>query len=439
MLTFKRLLFVLCISMWMMIACQADGTPLPTAAVTEAALVTTDTREPTDIPATKSATRTPTAEPSATALPTATDTATPTIIPSATDTPVPTTLPTATTDPSPPEAINELAGAELPAGFSLIKFASVYRPTSLAFDEQGRLFVTLTDGTVHMLVDNDQDGRADKDTVFATGFLLPLGITFQPQTGDAYVSSTDRITRVRDIDGDGVADEYVRLVDDLPTGLHQNNTPRFGPDGWLYMGVGSTCDACEEADERSATIMRFDPHTAEAEIVARGLRNPYDVAFHPVTGALFATSNGRDDLGDDSPPEELNHIMMGHDYGWPDCWGNLEGPGCAGTTPAISFFRAHSSANSLVFYTGEQFPAAYQNELFVTIWGTWLISGVQAGIQRVSLTHAGDSYTAVNDWFLKVPQGVMPLGIAVGPDGALYFGDYIGEAIYRVSYGYPSP
>ncbi|MCB0037995.1 MAG: PQQ-dependent sugar dehydrogenase, partial [Anaerolineales bacterium] len=378
-----------------------------------------------------------TAEPSSTVSPTAMTTTTPTITPTTTS--GSTIPPTATTDPSPPETVNEMAGAELPAGFSLIKFATVYRRTSLAFDEQGRLFATSADGTVHLLTDSDQDGRADKDTVFAKGFLLPLGITFQSQTGDAYVSSTGRITRVRDNDGDDIADEYVRLVSDLPTGLHQNNTPHFGPDGWLYMGVGSTCDACTETDERSATIMRFDPATGAAEVVASGLRNPYDVAFHPVTGALFATSNGRDDLGDDIPQEELNHIVMGHDYGWPDCWDNLEGPDCDGTTAAVAFFRAHSSANSLAFYTGGPFPAGYQNELFVTIWGTWLISGVQAGIQRVSLTPAGESYTAVTDWFLKVPQGVMPLGMAVGPDGALYFGDYIGEAIYRISYGSPSP
>lgn len=423
-------LFILLLCPTACIVSPAAETPLPAA--TNIVLATAGARD----------TESPTA-----ALPTATLTSTPTSTEVPIQTPdftvTPSLTPTfsVTAAPTPdlplPEIIIELPGIELPPGFSIIKFAQVNRPTSLAFDAQGRLFVTVTDGTVRIFTDSDEDGRADQETQFAHGFATPLGIAFHPQTGDAYISSTGRLTIARDIDGDGVADEYERFVADLPTGLHQNNTPRFGPDGWLYMGVGSTCDACEEVDERSATIMRFDPQTAAQEIIASGLRNPYDVAFHPESGALFATSNGRDDLGPDQPPEELNHIMMGHDYGWPDCWGNLEGPDCTGTTAAVAFFRAHSSANSLTFYTAAQFPAAYQNDLFVTIWGTWLISGVQAGIQQVELTPEGETYTAETTWFAKVPDGVMPLGLALGPDGALYWGDYIGAAIYRVSYGLP--
>ncbi|MFZ1399139.1 MAG: PQQ-dependent sugar dehydrogenase, partial [Candidatus Promineifilaceae bacterium] len=287
----------------------------------------------------------------------------PTTAPTATETnpPEPTATAMATavpTDPGP--ALNgfaELPGATVPPGFSFIKFADLFRPTSFTFDDAGRLFVTSFDGTVHILQDVDGDGRSDSDTQFASGYRTALGITRRPGTTDFYLSSTGKITLLRDDDGDDVAEVQETVVSDLPFGLHQNDNLKFGPDGWLYLGIGSTCDACAEADSRSATLMRFNVDTGESEIVATGLRNPYDLAFHPVTGDLFATDNGRDDLGLDSPFEELNQIVPGGDYGWPSCWNAGEGSNCAGTETAVAIFAPHSSANGLDFYSGSQFPA----------------------------------------------------------------------------------
>jgi len=352
-------------------------------------------------------------------------------VPQSTATESPTLVPTI------PASVIELEGAEVQTGFSLIKFAEVYRPTAFAFDAQGRLYVTSVDSNIYVLSDDNKDGRADSQTIFASGYYLPLGITVRIQTGEVYVSHQGHITVLTDTDNDGKADEKRILVDSLPFDLHQNDNLKFGPDGWLYMGLGSTCNACSDIDPRSASILRFSVDTGESEVYATGMRNPYDLAFHPVTGELFATDNGRDDLGMDSPFEELNLIVQNGDYGYPYCWNEQDQPGCENTIPAVAFFESHSSADGLDFYNGDRFPAEYKGNAFVSIFGSWLKPNVQTGIQRVILTPNGDSYTGQTEWFIRFPQGVMPLPLLFGPDGALYVGDYINSVIYRVSYGVP--
>jgi putative membrane-bound dehydrogenase-like protein len=356
-----------------------------------------------------------------------------------TDTPVPqltaTTLPPVS--PTVPASVIELEGAELLPGFSIIKFTEVYRPTAFTFDQQGQLYVTSTDSKIYLIQDLNQDGKADSQSLFAAGYYLPLGITIHPTTGDVYVSHQGGISVLSDTDGDGRADTNKVLVNNLPTDLHQNDNLKFGPDGWLYMGLGSTCDACTDADPRSATILRFNVETGASEVFATGMRNPYDIAFHPITGDLFATDNGRDDLGMDVPFEELNHIIQDGNYGFPNCWNEQDQPGCENTIPAVAFFESHSSANGLDFYDGNRFPAEFRGNAFVSIFGSWLKPGVQTGIQRVILTPKGETYTGDNSWFVQFPEGVMPLPLLFGPDEALYVGDYINNGIYRISYGIP--
>ncbi|RPJ27136.1 MAG: hypothetical protein EHM33_09075 [Chloroflexi bacterium] len=359
------------------------------------------------------------------------------LFPTETPTPGPTATETPTLVPTLPASTVELEGAEIPPGFSLIKFADLYRPTAFAFDAAGRLYVASQDGNVYLLVDDNKDGRSDSRSTFASGYYFPLGVAVHTPSGDVYVSYQGAITVLSDTDGDGRSDNERILVDDLPFDKHQNDNLEFGPDGWLYMGLGSTCDACEDPDPRSATILRFHVGTGESEIYATGMRNPFDLAFHPETGGLFATDNGRDDLGLDTPFEELNHIVQGGDYGYPDCWNEQDAPGCENTIPAIAFFEAHSSANGVDFYNGETFPAEYRGNAFVSIFGSWLKPDVQTGIQRVILSPSGNTYTTETGWFIRFPTGVMPLPLLLGPDEALYVGDYINDAIYRLSYGIP--
>jgi glucose/arabinose dehydrogenase len=334
--------------------------------------------------------------------------------------------------------VREAREVELPEGFSVIKFADLQLPTSLAFDAQGRLFAASQLGTITMFSDTTGDGRADQRTLFADGFTIPTGLGHDPASGDLYVSSNTRITRLRDTDGDGSADLRDEFVTGLPVGLHQNNNIAFGRDGKLYIGIGSTCDVCVEKDARSATVMRFDLATGEGEIFATGLRNPFDLAFHPDHDALFATDNGRDDLGWGVPQEELNLVREGGDYGWPDCWDDLQGSGCAGTQPAIAFFEARSSVNSVSFYTGDRFPQEWRGNLFVAVFGSWVNPNVPRGIWRVVLTEDGaGGFSAETEWFGRWPLTSRLLGMAEGPDGALYVGDYQQGGIWRISYGVP--
>ena len=368
--------------------------------------------------------------PTTTSLP-STETALPQ--PTITELATETIVPTATV----PASTVELEGSEVPPGFSLIKFADLYRPTGFAFDRQGRLYVTSQDGNVYILQDEDQDSRADSRTTFATGYYFPLGVALHDSRGEVYVSYQGAITVLKDTNGDGRSDEERLLVEDLPFDKHQNDNLEFGPDGWLYIGVGSTCDACDDPDPRSASILRFNVETGESEIFATGMRNPFDIAFHPETGDLFATDNGRDDLGMEGPFEELNHVVQSGDYGYPNCWNEQDQHGCENTIPPIAVFESHSSANGVDIYNGEEFPAEYHGNAFVSIFGSWLKAGVQTGIQRVVLSPQGGAYHADASWFARFPSGVMPLPLVFGPDNAMYVGDYIGDAIYRISYGTP--
>jgi glucose/arabinose dehydrogenase len=260
-------------------------------------------------------------------------------------------------------------------------------PTSMAFDSRGRLFVGSLSGKIFILLDRNDDGRMDEVKTFATGVPQPLGLEFR-SNGDLYATSNvvngvGRIVRLRDLDGDDRADEQTIIVDNLPSqGEHQTDRLKFGPDGMLYFGQGSATDNGTPKSSRpadgplSATILRIDVDNPTINVVATGLRNPFGMAFHPDNGALFATDGGSGEIcqtgncGEDlAPPEEVNWVIPGGNYGFPQCEGTptADRPGCAGVRPPLIQYPRHLTPTSLAFYTGPQ-AGEFKNQLLLTLF-----------------------------------------------------------------------
>lgn len=321
----------------------------------------------------------------------------------------------------------------VPRGFvaeRLLPPQAIAHPTSLAFGPDGRLYVAQQEGTV---VSVDVRGAAATDVrEVARGFRVPLGILW---IGDAlYVSDDGTVWRLRLDVRQGVlrGDSREAIVRGIPTGQHQTDGMALGSDGFVYLGVGSTCNACAERDPRNGSIVRFRPEGGAVEVFAGGFRNPYDLAFHPRDGSLWATDNGRDDLGAE-PPDELNLVQQGRRYGWPDCYGRGRGSRCDGTVAAVLELESNSSSNGLAFYTGTSFPAEYRDNIFVAQWGSFRRTRGMKLVRVVAVKRDGRYAARAVDFATGVDA---PLDVVVGPhDGALYVADHGRGTLYRIRWG----
>lgn len=269
--------------------------------------------------------------------------------------------------------------------FAVSAFAG---PTAMAFDSRGRLFVSTLSGKILILLDNNDDGRLDQIKTYASGITQPLGIEFLAD-GDLFVTSNrfggaGRIMRLRDRDGDDIAEEITTIVDGLPSeGDHQTDRLKFGPDGLLYFGQGSATDngvpkPGRPADRQfNATILRIDIDNPVITQYASGLRNPFGMAFHPENGELFSTDGGSGEIcqlgncgGEDlAPLEEINWIVPSGNYGFPQCEGTptSERPGCQGVRGPVTQFPQHLTPTSIAFYTGPQ-AGEFRNQMLVTLF-----------------------------------------------------------------------
>ena len=305
------------------------------------------------------------------------------------------------------------------AGYAAERYATgLTRPTAMAFGPDGRLYVAQEAGQIVVV----GVGSA-KPRVLARGFHEPLGIAWSGPR--LFVSSRGRLDSLNLIGKELRARRT--LLKGLPNGRHQQDNVVVGGDGRLYLGSGSTCDVCKEKDARSATILSVLPNGRGLRIVAKGVRNPYGLAFQPGTGRLYATVNGRDDLGDSEPAELLVQVSQGRKFGWPSCWPSwarkrLAGTGCAGVTPPAAYLEPRSGAGGIAF-------ARDGRTAFVALWGQYF--GRKHGRTVVRLTFDAEGRVTGQQVFARGFDH--PLAVLVARDGALLVSDWGTGRIYRIA------
>jgi glucose/arabinose dehydrogenase len=338
-----------------------------------------------------------------------------------------------------------------PRGARLTLFAEgVTNARFLRFTAAGDLLVSQPrEGRVLLLErDRDGDGRADGRHVVLEGLDRPHGMDFHD--GWLYVAETDAVGRVRFDPATGRAEgTFARVVTGLPGGgNHWTRTLRFSPEGWMYVSIGSSCNVCVEQDPRRATIVRYRPDGSAAQIYATGLRNSVGFDWRPADGELYATDNGRDLLGDDFPPCELNRIVEGGFYGWPIAngdrvpdpdYGKRQEARIAASIPPVHSFRAHNAPLGIVFLRSDRAPAEYRGAAIVALHGSWNRTR-KDGYKVVSLHWGPDGRIEERDFmtgFLRpADEDVIgrPVDVAEGPDGAVYVSDDFAGAVYRIDW-----
>lgn len=341
----------------------------------------------------------------------------------------------------------------VPAGFRVGVFAEgVGNARMMVLADDGTVYITRPKtGDVVALRDADGDGRSDGMRTLVSGLPHVHGIALRG--GRLYLATPTQLFRA-DLQPDGTAGTPRLLSDNMPDGgQHPNRTLGFGPDGMLYISVGSTCNSCLEPNPENATMLRMSAEGGPRAIFAKGLRNTVGFAWHPTTGELWGMDNGRDEHGDDFPPEELNRIEESGDYGWPFCLADRKPdrqqfpnpPGgathekyCAPTKDPVLTYTAHSAPMAFVFYGGEQFPRSYNGDAFVALRGSWNRVPV-SGHKIVRVRFEEGRPVRIEDFMTGfLEQGgrarfARPAGLLVARDGSLLVSDDMNGVIYRVT------
>ncbi len=344
---------------------------------------------------------------------------------------------------------------KLPPGFSIALFSDqVPGARSMARSPKGILYVgTRGAGKVYALVDGNGDGRADEVHTVASGLNSPNGVAWKD--GALYVAEISRILRLDGIDG-RLKDppKPVVVTDAYPKETHHGwKFIRFGPDGKLYVPVGAPCNVCDPKEPIFSTITRISPEGGpqggKPEIFAGGIRNTVGFDWHPATGELWFTENGRDWMGDDGPPDELDHApKAGLHFGFPYCHGgNIPDPEfgkkrpCSEFVPPAILLGPHVAALGLRFYTGTMFPEPYRGQIFFAEHGSWNRSeplGYRVMMVRLEGNKAVSYEPFAEGWLAAGGDNWgRPVDVEVLPDGSMLVSDDAAGAIYRITYAPP--
>jgi glucose/arabinose dehydrogenase len=336
---------------------------------------------------------------------------------------------------------------KLPSGFEISIYASgVENARSMDLSPNGTLFVgTRSAGNVYAVVDRNGDFQADDVITLARGLNSPNGVAFRD--GALYVAEVSRVLRFDDIESRlGSSSQPVVVNDQFPKDdRHGWKFMRFGPDGLLYVPVGAPCNICERNPDRYAVIMRMRPDGTGLETFVRGIRNTVGFDWHPVTKELWFTDNGRDWMGDDQPPDELNHAPQpGMHFGFPYCHGgNIPDPDfgaehkCSEFIPPVQNLDPHVAALGMRFYTGTMFPESYRQQVFIAEHGSWNRTtpvGYRLTLVRLDHNRAVSYEPFAEGWLQNGRPWGRPVDVLVMPDGSLLVSDDRAGVIYRIRY-----
>ena len=337
---------------------------------------------------------------------------------------------------------------KLPEGFSITIFAkNLPNARTLAISESGVVYVgTRQQGDVYAVKDNDGDGFAEKRYVIARNLNMPNGVAYKDL--NLYVAEVSRIIRFNHIENHlDNPPEPIVIYDKLPSDKHHGwKYLRFGKDNRLYTAVGVPCNICLPEKDIYSSLVRLNKDGSGFEIIARGVRNTVGFDWQPGTNKLFFTDNGRDYMGDDLPPDELNKwTEKGQHFGYPFCHaGNVPDPELAGDIKCEQFiapewkFKAHIAPLGMRFYTGEQFPKRFKNQLFVAQHGSWNRSkphGYRIALVNFENGKPVSEQAFITGWLTKDDKVLgRPTDIQQLPDGSLLIADDTLGVIYRVTY-----
>ncbi len=346
--------------------------------------------------------------------------------------------------PPPPSPLQRIS---LPPGFQIEVYAArVPNARSLALGKNGTVFVgTRRAGKVYAVIDHDNDQRADEVVTLAEGLRMPNGVAFRQ--GALYVAEVHRVLRFDDIESHLKDPPTPTVVTDaLPSdSWHGWKFIRFGPDELLYIPVGAPCNVCIKSDDRYGSILRMKPDGGALEGFAHGVRQTVGFDWHPDTKELWFTDNGRDWLGDDEPPGELNHApQSGLHFGFPYCHaGRIPDPDfgrqrkCDEFTSPAQELGPHVAPLGMRFYTGTMFPKPYRNQIFIAEHGSWNRTdpiGYRLILVRLKENKATGYEVFAEGWLQEGGAWGRPVDVLVMPDGALLVSDDRAGSIYRISY-----